>query len=128
MPAWKTVLPAWTSVLGVRQWRSRARLGDPFAVLDVQCSLARLEREITSLRRTGSRDFAQAHHLRAALIAYDQLLVQACRMAGVEPPTQDRPEAAVSGAELNGSRPEDPGGEVARVLAVVALDARGWRW
>ena len=121
-------MPTWMTVLGVRQWRSRGRLADPFAVLDVQLSLARLEREIASLRRTGRRDFAQAHHLRAALIAYDQLLAQACRMAGVEHPVLDRPDPGPSGAELNGSRPDEPGSEVVRVLAVAALDARGWRW
>lgn len=113
-------------------WRSRARLDDPFAVLEVQLALARLEREIGLLRRTGSRDFAQAHHLRAAMIAYDQLLLQACRLAGVAHPGADDRAAerlgVGSGAELNGSRPGDPGDEVTRLLAVAALDAHGWRW
>jgi hypothetical protein len=119
-------MPAWLTALGVRQRRSRAH-ADPFDALEVQLSLARLEGEIDRLRRYGGRDFAQAHHLRAAMLAYDQLLTQACRMAGIDPPTVDRVQDA-SGVERNGQRPEDPGSEVARVLAVTALDARGWRW
>ena len=129
-------MATWLTTLAVG-WRSRARLDDPFAVLEVQLALARLEREIGLLRRTGSRDFAQAHHLRAAMIAYDQRLLQACRLAGVaHPGTDDRAAddraaerlGVGSGAELNGSRPGDPGDEVTRLLAVAALDAHGWRW
>lgn len=119
-------MPTWLTVLGVRQRRWRAR-PDPFAALEVQLSLARLEREIERLKGYGGRDFAQAHHLRAAILAYEQLLTQACRMAGIDPPTADRIQDA-TGTERNGRRPEDPGSEVARVLAVTALDARGWRW
>jgi hypothetical protein len=121
-------MPTWLSSLGARQRRRRDRTVDPFAALELQLALARLEREIDGLRRRGSRDFAQAHHLRAALIAYDDLLVLACRMAGLEPQLADRPAADASGAELNGSRPDEPGGEVPRMLAVAALDAHGWRW
>lgn len=119
-------MPTWLTALVVRQRRQRART-DPFAVLEVQLSLARLEREIEQLKGYGGRDFAQAHHLRAAILAYEQLLTQACRMAGIDPPTADRVQDA-TGTERNGQRPEDPGSEVERVLAVAALDARGWRW
>lgn len=121
-------MPTWLTTLGVRQWRTRSRGVDPFAALELQLALARLEREIEELRGRGSRDFAQAHHLRAALIAYDDLLSQACRMAGLGPQLAERPAADASGTELNGSRPDEPGGEVPRMLAVAALDAQGWRW
>lgn len=120
-------MPTWLTALVDRRRRSRARRADPFDALEVQLSLARLEGEIERLRAYGGRDFAQAHHLRAAILAYEQLLTQACRMAGIDPPTVDRVQDA-TGTERNGQRPEDPGSEVERVLAVAALDARGWRW
>jgi len=117
-------MPTWIA-WGIRPRRSRSRLGDPFAVLEVQLSLARLEREIEGLRRTRSHHFAEAHHLRAALIAYDHLLMQACRLAGVEHEIgADRARTAIPGVD----RDDEPGGEVSRVLAIAALDARGWRW
>lgn len=120
-------MPTWLTAFGVRQRRWRARSADPFDALEVQLSLARLEREIERLRGHGGRDFAQAHHLRAAMLAYDQLLTQACRLAGIDPPTADRHQDA-TGTERNGQRPEDPGSEVERVLAVAALTAHNWRW
>ncbi len=81
---------------------------DPFETLEVQMSLSRLDREIETLRRSGDR-FAAAHHLRAAVIAYDDLLAQACRLAGVVGPVPVR-------------------SALHRLAAEAELHARGWDW
>jgi hypothetical protein len=90
-----------------RSWRSRAT-PDPFDALRVQSSLARLEREMDRLRGD-DEGFAVAHHLRAAMLAYDDLLGEARRLAGMD---------------------EEPsrGGSAGRLLTVAELHARGWDW
>jgi hypothetical protein len=88
------------------RWRSRVVI-DPFETLRVQRSLARLEREIDRLR-SDDKGFAVAHHLRAAVLAYDDLLGEARRLAGME---------------------ETPArGSAGRLLTVAELHARGWDW
>ena len=102
-------MSAWNSIRGGPWGNSRVRSqADPFETLQVQLSLARLEREIERLR-SDDEVFARAHHLRAAVIAYGHVLGQACRLAGVEP------VPAV-------------GSSVGRLLAVAELQARGWDW
>lgn len=81
---------------------------DPFEVLSVQLRLERLAHEIAELEANPGR-WARAHHLRAALTAYDDLLEEACRMAGA-------PIAEVD------ARP------VRRVLEEAELRSRGWTW
>lgn len=91
-------------------WTTRAQrrpMVDPFTALEVQMALSRVERLIADLQSEDGR-FARAHHLRAARAAYDQLLDEACRLAGVGP----LPEA----------------GAVRRVLAEAELRTRGWSW
>ena len=92
-------------------WTSRSGRGrrdvDPFCALEVQVSLARVERLVADLQRDDRR-FAQAHHLYAAVSAYDRLLAEACALAGVELPQGDA--------------------ESRRLLAEVELRARGWSW
>lgn len=74
----------------------------------MQRSLARLEREIDRVRADDD-GFALAHHLRAAMLAYDGLLTEARRLAGME-----------EQAPL--------GGSAGRLLTVAELHARGWDW
>ena len=115
MTAWMTWRagrdPAPQLSSGVRAWllprRSRAAV-DPFETLRVQSSLARLEREIDRLRGD-DEGFAVAHHLRAAVLAYDDLLGEARRLAGME----QKPSR---------------GGSAGRLLTVAELHARGWDW
>ncbi len=80
---------------------------DPFDALEVQMALSRLERRMEEVLSDDGR-FARAHHLQAARAAYDQALVEACRLAGVE----QLPEA----------------GSLRRVMAEAELRARGWDW
>ena len=92
-------------------WTSRSGRGrrdvDPFCALEVQVALARVERLVANLQRDDRR-FAQAHHLYAAVSAYDRLLTEACALAGVELPEGE--------------------GDIRRLLAEVELRARGWSW
>jgi hypothetical protein len=92
-------------------WTSRSGRGrrdvDPFCALEVQVALARVERLVADLQRDDRR-FAKAHHLYAAVAAYDRLLAEACSLAGIELPDGD--------------------GDSRRLLAEVELRARGWSW
>ena len=92
-------------------WTGRAgrrpRDVDPFSALEVQLALARVERRVSELQ-LDDRRFARAHHLYAALAAYDRLLAEACALAGVTLPEGD--------------------GDTRRLLAEVELRARGWSW
>lgn len=90
-----------------RLLRPQRGLVDPFCALEVQMALARVERLVVELQRDDRR-FARAHHLYAALAAYDRLLDEACVLAGVPVPTAH--------------------GEAHRLLAEVELRARGWAW
>ena len=58
---------------------------DPMETLVVQWRLSRLAWEIRQLESDESR-WAKAHHLRAAELAYDDLLAEACGLAGVPVP------------------------------------------
>lgn len=81
---------------------------DPFATLSVQLRLERLARELEELAAR-PRQAARSHHLRVAAAAYDDVLVEACRLAGI--PTTLLP-------------PGRPG----RLERETALRARGWNW
>jgi hypothetical protein len=99
------------SVRARRRWvplAGRRRVSDPFAVLELQMSLSRLDAEIRAIR-ADDVGFARAHHLRAAMIAYDGLLAEACRLA----------EIAIEGV---------PRDAVSRLSAEAELQARGWTW
>jgi hypothetical protein len=104
---------------GRRGWlgifRQRRSGDDPFEALEVQMALTRLDQEIKELRRNGRDDFAGAHHLRAAVKAYDYVLDEACRLAGV---------AAPGGSTY----PLGPAAGIQRMLAEAELQARGWDW
>lgn len=80
---------------------------DPFASLDVQYRLGRVAAEIRHLELDDGR-WARAHHRRAAEAAYDDLLVEACRLAGIPVP--------------------DTLAAVRRVIVEGDLRSRGWTW
>ncbi len=89
-------------------WTRRRRADvDPFRALEVQSSLARIERTIAEIEADDAR-FARAHHLRALRIAYDGLLDEACVLADVE--------------QLPDTTP------LRRVVAEAELGSRGWTW
>ncbi|MBD0293342.1 MAG: hypothetical protein ICV70_07190 [Jiangellaceae bacterium] len=90
--------------------RARPPAGpDPFQTLTVQSRLSRLAGEINRLEEESrSGRWARAHHLTAAQAAYDDVLVEACRLLDV--PVPDATPA------------------VRRVLAESELRSRGWSW
>jgi hypothetical protein len=88
---------------------------DPFEVLRVQMRLAALADEVRKLER--SQDvYAKVHHLRATEAAYDAMLFEACRLAGV--PTEAQPGRL---STLVQDRDE-------RFREEVELASRGWSW
>ena len=99
-----------TAISTLARWvnsRTQRSSVDPFSALEVQMALSRVDRLIADLQRDDRR-FARAHHLYSAMAAYDRLLDEACRLAGVPAP--------------------DGTGDTRRLLAEVELRARGWTW
>lgn len=86
---------------------------DVFDTLRVQSRLGAVADEILRLESDRSV-FARASRLRAALRAYDDLLTEACRLAGVR---------------LDAVGPVDyPFVDAAREKAELELASRGWSW
>ena len=101
---------AMTAISTLARWvnnRTQRSSVDPFSALEVQMALSRVDRLIADLQRDDRR-FARAHHLYSAMAAYDRLLDEACRLAGVPAP--------------------EGTGDTRRLLAEVELRARGWTW
>jgi len=93
-----------------RRFRRRAVVeADPFDTLWVQTRLGHLAGEIRRIE-TAPRIYARAHRLRAVEGAYDDLLDEACRLAGV--PGEDDLKR----------------GEEKRWLEEQELTSRGWSW
>lgn len=88
---------------------------DPFEVLRVQMRLAALADEVRALERSADV-YARVHHLRATEAAYDALLDEACRLAGV--PRAPGPTRLSTVAQ---DRDE-------RFREEVELASRGWSW
>lgn len=101
-------MPTWSEKVAESLRRVRRPDVDPFSVLEVQISLTRVEGLIATLLADKSR-FARGHHLRAARLAYDHLLEEACQLAGIT----DLPDG-------------DRG--LRRVMAEAELRNRGWNW
>jgi len=81
---------------------------DPFHTLELQIRLTRLSQELNSLNMDKTREFAVGHHSRAATIAYEQTLADACRLVGMPV--------------------EDTNGAAQRLLAEANLFRAGWVW
>jgi hypothetical protein len=82
---------------------------DPFEVLRLQTRLGVLADQVRALE-ADAQVYAKAHRLAATRAAYDDLLGEACRMAGIQPV----PEARRSEGE--------------RLREEVELTSRGWNW
>jgi hypothetical protein len=95
--------------LSRRLRRRRIAAADPFDTLRVQTRLSHLAGEIRRIETT-PRIYARAHRLKVAEAAYDDLLDEACRLAGVP-----------SEADLERS-------EEKRWLEERELASRGWSW
>jgi hypothetical protein len=86
----------------------RRRVPDPFATLELQLRLGRLSRELDALASPRERSFAAGHHVRAAEIAYDRSLADACELIGEAAPTVSGPTN--------------------RLYMEAALTKAGWTW
>jgi len=82
---------------------------DPFRTLELQHRLTRLSREIWVHSNGAGHEFANGFHGRAALIAYDRTLDEACQLAGVP--------------GLDGE-----GSTTRRLMAEASLSQAGWNW
>jgi hypothetical protein len=99
-----------------RVQRRRRRLPgpDPLVTLRLQVRLGELARELRAVEQDPLL-YARAHHWLATQGAYDALLREACRLAGV--PVDDRP-----------LRPDEHTAPAERERLELELVARGWTW
>lgn len=139
-------LARWAQYRSEKRWRSRHQI--PLETLALQTRLGQLAEEVQRLER-GS-DWARAHHLRAAELAYDNLLAEACKHAGIteadfvsapvapiELPAAVVAATGASGPAASGdvvqpaaaATPAAPSSLAAtRLDRELALSARGWNW
>ena len=119
--------PRWRTRLATAVRRRRRRLGgrlsrgahhpsapDPFDVLGVQVRLGQVAAHVRALE-ADDRIWARGKRMQATQAAYDDLLVEACLLAGVEVPAADRV----------GPRPAD---DPERFREELELASRGWSW
>jgi hypothetical protein len=106
---WRLRLQRWVKRLAARPGRRTVAEADPFETLRLQTRLGLLADEI---RRIGATPhvYAKAHRLVALESAYDDLLDEACRLAGVP-----RDADLERGAQR-------------RWLEEQGLATRGWSW
>ncbi len=95
-----------------REYLRRQVEGDPLDTLVLQVQLGQIATELRRL--SDSRGFAVAHHTRAAQAAYDALLAEACRRAGIP----------VEGP----AHVTDVAREAERLREELELTERGWTW
>jgi hypothetical protein len=98
----------WSRVVRLVEHRKSAA-PDPFDTLRVQIRLGELADKIRRLEAT-PRVYARAHRLTALQTAYDDLLHEACRLAGASTQEADEP------------------GEERRWHEEQELATRGWSW
>ena len=108
--------PRWRMRLARRLDRFAARLRhehqpttDPFATLRVQERLGAVAHHVLQLEED-TRGFARAERIIASQLAYDQLLAEACQLAGVEVEQHAKGDPAE------------------RFREEVELASRGWTW
>jgi hypothetical protein len=130
---WAALGPVWRwprrLVLAIVEARRRKRFvatagPDPFVILEVQQRLSVIATELRVLESAGAdlTYWARAHRIHTRRSAYDQLLVEACQLAGVPDP-RPVPDRVTFGNELRIYRNEDE-----RFRAEIELAARGWHW
>lgn len=95
--------------------RRRRRAGpDPLVTLAIQMRLGELAHELRAVAED-PEVYARAHHWRAAQDAYDAMLREACRAAGLA--VLDRP-----------LRADEASTESERMREELELASRGWSW
>ncbi|HEY0117345.1 MAG TPA: hypothetical protein VGC04_01040 [Cellulomonas sp.] len=110
VPRWRSALADRLEALAARLRRPRrCAVPDPFVALRVQSRLGIVAHHVQSLE-ADKRVMARAERIVASQLAYDDLLAEACRMAGVDIP----PHATGDAAE--------------RFREEVELAGRGWAW
>lgn len=121
-----------------RQDRELAKV-DPFQVLELESRLASAAERVRHVDSDPTM-MARAHHLRAALWAYDALLRDACALAGADVAPDDQSQRldvsalqrALSAQDLPGHLSEMStqalGDPDARFRRELELGARGWSW
>jgi hypothetical protein len=99
------------------KWAPPPAEPDPFTVLQVQHRLGLIATELRVLEAEDAdrRYYARAHRIHTRRSAYDQLLAEACELAGV-PAQRSGPEGRIC-------RNADE-----RFSAEMELAARGWHW
>jgi hypothetical protein len=106
---WRRALDRRTARLRRSLRRRRTPVPDPFDTLWIQTRLGYLSTKIRRLEST-PRVYARAHRLMAVEAAYDDLLDEACKLAGIpSDPAQLHPEAK-------------------RWQEEQELTSRGWTW
>jgi aminoglycoside phosphotransferase len=82
-PRWRTALAARLEHVAERLRHHHPQPADPFQALRVQERLGAVADHVRALE-LDARGFARAERIIASQLAYDQLLAEACKMAGVE--------------------------------------------
>ncbi|MBO3085290.1 hypothetical protein [Cellulomonas fengjieae] len=108
-PRWRTFLANRLERLAARLRPPRPPEYDPFMTLRVQERLGAVADHVRALERD-PHTFARAERIIASQLAYDQLLLEACLLAGVEV------KQAAKGDPAERFREE------------VELASRGWAW
>jgi len=108
-PRWRTFLATRLEHLAARIRPPRPPAPDPFDTLRVQERLGVVADHVRTLE-LNTRTFARAERIIASQLAYDQLLVEACQLAGVE------------------VQPAAKGDPAERFREEVELASRGWAW
>lgn len=98
----------------VRRRHRRIPGPDPLATLRLQVRLGELARQLRDVEQD-PQVYARAHHWLATQGAYDALLREACRLAGV--PVDDRP-----------LRAGEHSAAAERLRIELELAERGWSW
>jgi len=106
---WRTALADRLESVAERLRRRHVEPYDPFLTLRVQQRLGAVAHHVQMLEHD-ARTFARAERIIASQLAYDQLLAEACHLAGVE------------------VLPAAKGDAQERFREEVELAARGWTW
>lgn len=108
-PPWRLALAQRLEHAAQRLRRHHPEPYDPFLTLRVQQRLGAVADHVRRLE-ADDRTFARAERIIASQLAYDQLLAEACHLAGVE------------------VRPAATGDAQERFREEVELASRGWTW